>query len=72
MSTQQPGHLIEIRVESRRNMEYELEQAVRTLRERAEQIKDRGILVTRRSPQDFTIELHPDVPYGLTKELQNW
>lgn len=34
--------------------------------------RDRGIMVTRHSAWDFTVELHPDVPYGQTHETQLW
>jgi hypothetical protein len=29
---------------------------------------DRGILVTRYSPRDFVLQLHTDVPFGITRE----
>jgi hypothetical protein len=53
-------------------MESALDHAVQALRHRAQQLKDRGILVTRHSVSDFTVELHTAVPYGLTREQQSW
>jgi hypothetical protein len=53
-------------------MESQLERAVHLLQEHALGLKDRGILVTRHSAEDFTVELHPSVPFGLTQERQEW
>lgn len=72
MIRRHPNGPIKITVKSRSEMESELDHAVQALRHLAEQLKDRGILVSRHSVSDFTVELHTAVPYGLTREHQTW
>lgn len=31
-----------------------------------------GILVTRTSATEFTLEIHSDVPFGITREKHDW
>jgi hypothetical protein len=64
--------LIKITVKNRAEMESHLESAIRSLRMKADEQKACGILVTRHSAYDFTAELHPSVPFGLTRELRKW
>ena len=64
--------VLTVRVADRTDMEAQLEQCVTRLRDRALALGDRGILVTRHSASDFTIELHPEVPYGITHEREEW
>lgn len=53
-------------------MDSQLNEAVQSLQDTALRLGDRGILVTRHSAQDFTLELHPSVPFGFTQERLNW
>lgn len=53
---------------SRREALERLDACVEQLQRLAMQEKTRGILVTRRTPGHFTVELSPTVPYGLTLE----
>lgn len=72
MTTRLPEGPITIAVKSRSDMESQLERAVQLLKQRALGLGDRGILVTRHSAEDFTVELHSSVPFGLTQERQEW
>lgn len=51
-------------------LEAELNNAVEKARAKAEQEGRHGILVTRHGHSRFTIEISPEVPYGLTQERQ--
>ena len=64
--------LLHIRVQKRSQLEDQLDEAVNILAERAPLCDGKGILVARHSPQDFTLQLHPDVPYGTIQERQEW
>jgi hypothetical protein len=59
---------VRIVVANRTEMDLQLQASMDVLVERAGLHRDRGILVTRHSPRDFTLELHRDVPYGETME----
>ena len=61
---------IEITAKNRSDMDLQLERAVQHLMDEAQQITDHGILVTRHSDRRFTVEVHPSVPFGLTKEQE--
>ena len=56
----------------RTHMDEELDRSVNLLVGHALQRREMGILVTRHSPRDFTVELHPEVPFGVTHERQTW
>ena len=45
-----------------------LDAAEKLARERALSEGSHGILVTREGPTSFTVNLSPDVPYGITQE----
>jgi hypothetical protein len=45
-----------------------LDAAEKLARERALREGNHGILVTRHGPTSFTVNLSPDVPYGITQE----
>lgn len=45
-----------------------LEAAEKSARERALREGNHGILVTRHGPASFTVNLSPDVPFGITQE----
>ena len=64
--------LLHIRVQKRSQLEDQLDKAVNVLAERSPLCGGQGILVARHSPRDFTVELHPDVPYGTIQETQEW
>jgi AmiR/NasT family two-component response regulator len=72
MSVQEQSDVIQVRVIDRGRMEQQLESAVAPLLQRALLERDRGILVTRHSPMDFTVQLHPSVPFGVTLEKREW
>lgn len=67
-----PDGPIKITVKSRSDMASQLQRATQGLQRHAQQLQDRGILVTRHSARDFTVELHESVPFGLTQERQDW
>ncbi|WP_432246133.1 hypothetical protein ACRB8A_19820 (plasmid) [Arthrobacter sp. G.S.26] len=64
--------LLHVRVQKRRHLEEQLDTAVDILAERARLRGGQGILVARHSPRDFTLQLHPDVPFGTIQERQEW
>jgi hypothetical protein len=45
-----------------------LDAAEKLAREQALREVNHGILVTRHGPTSFTVNLSPDVPYGITQE----
>lgn len=53
-------------------LERELNHAVKLTQEKAITEGLRGILVTHEAPGRFTVALHDDVPFGLTREKQAW
>jgi hypothetical protein len=57
---------------SRKDLESKLELETMSLMRLAYELGDRGILVTRLSPSVYAIELHPEVPFGLTTERCKW
>ena len=60
---------VTLHVKDRADMLTKLDSAVDQLIELGLQLRcGRGILVTRYSPRDFTVELHPSVPFGTTHE----
>lgn len=56
----------------RAGMESGLDEAVAVARTRALHEGRQGILVTRHDYYAFTVGLSDDVPFGLTREYQNW
>ncbi|WP_415853240.1 hypothetical protein [Sinomonas sp. G460-2] len=63
---------INVRVETRNEMDRTLDEGVAALRQLSIATQGPGILVTRRSPSEFTIELHDSIPHGTTCEKQVW
>lgn len=61
-----------IRVVDRADLDQRLDDCVLKVRAAALSAGDRGILITRHTARDFTIELHPEVPFGCTYERQEW
>jgi hypothetical protein len=61
-----------ITVADRSRMDREIQEAVDAVRETAMQERNCGILVTRRGPDSFPVTLRESVPFGITKESQEW
>lgn len=68
----QPRGVVRISVTNRLDMDVRLSEAVEALIIEALRLGDSGILVTRRSATDLTVQIHPDVPFGETHERQEW
>jgi hypothetical protein len=64
--------LLHVRVQDRRHLEEQLDKAVDILASRSLRHGGKGILVARHSPRDFTLQLHPDIPFGTIQERQEW
>lgn len=65
--------IIRITVDSRADLDHKLEAGVSLLQRQATSLGcTQGILVTRHSIRDFTVELHAEVPFGMTCERQSW
>lgn len=64
--------LLHVRVQDRRHLEEQLDKAVDILAARSPLHGGTGILVARHSARDFTLQLHPDVPFGTIQERQEW
>lgn len=71
------GHLregkpsLKIIVASRADMDRNLEEGVALLQKMAEQQGTyQGIMATRHSPSEFTLELRPEIPFGTIREKQ--
>jgi hypothetical protein len=63
---------ISVRAARRADMDDQLGPSADHLREQARLLGDRGVLVTRNSSREFTVELSTEVPYGLTYERCRW
>jgi hypothetical protein len=63
---------ISITATDRASMELQLDEAVAAARSMATHDKRRGILVTRHDYHSFTIALSEAVPFGVTREHQDW
>lgn len=63
---------LSVKITRRADMDRQLNRAVERLRERAHLQPTRGILVTRHSATDFTLELDSSVPFGTTHEEDAW
>jgi hypothetical protein len=59
-------------VTGRANMDRQLDEAVSAARTAAMRGGRQGILVTRHGHDSFTVALSDTVPFGLTRELQEW
>ena len=65
-----PASRLAFTAKDRAHMDEELDRTVNLLVGHALLRREMGILVTRHSPRDFTVELHPEVPFGVTYERQ--
>ena len=63
---------ITVTVTDRASMEHQLDEAVAVAMTRALIERRQGILVTRHSPGSMTVALSEAVPFGLTREHQDW
>lgn len=63
---------ISVTATDRASMELQLDEAVAAARSMAMNERHRGILVTRHDYRSFTIALSEAVPFGLTREHQDW
>lgn len=63
---------IAVTATDRASMEQQLDEAVAIAQTRAMQEGGEGILVTRHDFGSFTVALSDAVPFGLTREHQNW
>lgn len=61
---------IEIQVDSRRVLDERLNDAVRDLQEQAMLTGTHGILITRHEPGHYSAALSDQVPFGMTREVQ--
>lgn len=61
-----------LNVTDRANMDRQLDEAVSAARTVAMRGGRQGILVTRHGHDSFTVALSDTVPFGLTRELQEW
>lgn len=53
-------------------MERQLDEAVTVARARATQEGRRGVLITRHYYDSFTVAISDAVPFGLTREREEW
>lgn len=63
---------IAVTATDRASMEHHLDEAVAVARRLAMKERRQGILVTRHDFGSFTVALNDVVPFGLTREHQNW
>lgn len=63
---------IAVRVTDRASMEHQLDEAISIARATAMNEGRRGILVTRFGFDSFSVALSNEVPFGETREYQDW
>jgi hypothetical protein len=63
---------IAVTATSRASMESQLDEAVAVAMLRAIRERRQGILVTQHDFNSFTVDLSPSVPFGMTRERQEW
>lgn len=71
MTTITPELTLTITATDRASLDRQLDDAVTVARTRA-MAERRGILVTRHGHDSFTIAVSDAVPFGLTREHQDW
>ncbi|MDT0168431.1 hypothetical protein [Pseudarthrobacter sp. BRE9] len=62
---------ITLTIQRRSELERRLDNAVGKLLKNAK-LRKQGMLVTRSSPETFTVSLSEKVPYGTTMEKMSW
>lgn len=70
MTSQTARLIAEITATGATTLEDEITNAVDEARAKAEREGLHGVLVTRHGHTRFTIEISPEVPYGMTQERQ--
>ena len=68
MITATAGPIYHVTADEPQLIAQRLDAAEKLARERALMEGNLGILVTRHGPTSFTVNLSPDVPYGITQE----
>jgi hypothetical protein len=63
---------IAVTATDRASMEHQLDEAVALAMTRAMREGRQGILVTQHDNDSFTVDLSDAVPFGLTREHQEW
>jgi hypothetical protein len=69
MKTDATELVLTVKAMDGKSLDLELDAAVARLREQAVLDGTRGIVVTRYTPETFTVALSDDVPFGKTLEL---
>ncbi|WP_043472049.1 hypothetical protein [Arthrobacter sp. Rue61a] len=72
MTTPTQTNSIAVTAINRASMDQQLWDAVNTLKAESLAGSRCGILVTRNSPDNFTVELSSSVPFGMIYEQQSW
>jgi len=72
ITTIEPGRYFHVIAQNQSQIQDELNTAVESARAHASMEGWLGILVTRHSPETYTVALSPSVPYGLTIERDDW
>jgi hypothetical protein len=72
MRSTAPDLTLKVTATDRPSMDDQLDEAVATLRTRALSERREGILVTRHGHDSFTVALSGTVPFGVTREYQDW
>jgi hypothetical protein len=72
MTISTPRLPLTVQVRDRASLESQLDAAVSCVQEVAGRERRRGILVTRRGYGDFIVDLSDAVPFGVTRERQDW
>ncbi|MEV7133726.1 hypothetical protein AB0N24_12640 [Arthrobacter sp. NPDC093128] len=62
------AEMLEVKVDTARQLEERLNAAVRSLQDVAIRTRAQGILVTRLNPGHYTVSLSDSVPFGVTRE----
>jgi hypothetical protein len=72
VGTSNPELTLKVSATDRASMDRQLDNAVTVARARAMRERRRGILVTRHGHDSFTVALSDTVPFGLTRERDDW
>lgn len=63
-----PGRYFHVTIENGKDRDKEINEAVSRARQSSETLGWMGVMVTRHSPNVFTVALSENVPYGVTAE----
>lgn len=72
ITTIEPGRYFHVKGNTQRQIDDDLNTAVEKVRAHASEEAWQGILVTRHSPDLYTVALSSLVPYGQTLERDDW